>query len=288
MNNVFSTYHPAVSFLYLVVAVVFSMAALHPVYVALSFVGAFATSCVTRGCAKTLRALAWIVPLWVIVALANLVLSGSGMTELFSIGSYPFYVESLVYGMCSGGMLASVFLWFASYSECMDSDNSLALLGNVAPVISLMVTQVLRLVPQFLTRGHAALAVQKATSAAVPRDKKEQAQGRLRIVSILMGWGMEDGLERSDAMRARGYDCGVKRTTYKRYRFAAHDAVVVAAVVVLAAANGFLAWVACSQFTFYPTVSTLVVWWGYIPYLLLMVLPLILQVKEWLLWHSLR
>ncbi len=288
MNNVFSTYHPAVSFLYLVVAVVFSMAALHPVYVALSFVGAFATSCVTRGCAKTLRALAWIVPLWVIVALANLVLSGSGMTELFSIGSYPFYVESLVYGMCSGGMLASVFLWFASYSECMDSDSSLALLGNVAPVISLMVTQVLRLVPQFLTRGHAALAVQKATSAAVPRDKKEQAQGRLRIVSILMGWGMEDGLERSDAMRARGYDCGVKRTTYKRYRFAAHDAVVVAAVVVLAAANGFLAWVACSQFTFYPTVSTLVVWWGYIPYLLLMVLPLILQVKEWLLWHSLR
>ena len=288
MNNVFSTYHPAVSFLYLVVAVVFSMAALHPVYVALSFVGAFAMSCVTRGCAKTLRALAWIVPLWVIVALANLVLSGSGMTELFSIGSYPFYVESLVYGMCSGGMLASVFLWFASYSECMDSDNSLALLGNVAPVISLMVTQVLRLVPQFLTRGHAALAVQKATSAAVPRDKKEQAQGRLRIVSILMGWGMEDGLERSDAMRARGYDCGVKRTTYKRYRFAVHDAVVVAAVVVLAAANGFLAWVACSQFTFYPTVSTLVVWWGYIPYLLLMVLPLILQVKEWLLWHSLR
>lgn len=288
MSNVFSTYHPAVSFAYLIVAVVFTMAAMHPVYVCLSFLGAFGCSCVTRGCAKTVRSLAWIVPLWAIVAVANLLLSGSGMTELFSIGSFSFYAESLVYGACSGGMLASVFLWFSSYSACMDSDNSLALLGNVAPVIALMVTQVLRLVPQFLTRGQASLAVQKAATAARPRNKREQAEGRMRIVSILMSWGMEDGLDRSDAMRARGYDCGVRRTTYKRYRFARQDALVIVAVALLAAANAFLAYVACSQFRFYPTTSTLVAWWGYLPYLVLMVLPVVLQVKEWLLWRSLK
>ena len=80
MDNAFSTYHPAVSFVYLAVAVVFTMAAMHPVYVCLSFLGAFACSCVTRGCAKSVRSLAWIVPLWAIVAVANLLLSGSGMT----------------------------------------------------------------------------------------------------------------------------------------------------------------------------------------------------------------
>ena len=49
MDNVFSTYHPAVAFVFLACVIVFSMAAMHPVYVVISFIGAFIMSCVTRG-----------------------------------------------------------------------------------------------------------------------------------------------------------------------------------------------------------------------------------------------
>ena len=186
MTNVFHTYHPAVVFVFLASALALSMACLHPVFTALSLAGALACSCVCRGGRATLLSLRWIVPLCLVVAAANPFFVASGSTELFRIGQRAIYAEALLYGLCSGGMFASVFLWFASYSACMDSENSLALFGNAAPVVTLMVSQVLRLVPQFVSRGRAIADVQDSMSAAAPRTKKDAAQGRMRIVSVLM------------------------------------------------------------------------------------------------------
>ena len=126
---------------------------------------------------------------------------------------------------------------------------------------------------------------QDAVSAAAPQTKRQQTAGRLRIVSVLMGWGMEDGIERSDAMRARGYDCGARRTTYKRYRFGRADASVLAAIVVLAAVAGACAAAVCLRFSFYPTLSGWGAWCAYLPYALLMAVPSALRFKEWLLWR---
>lgn len=284
-RNPFATYHPAVAFAFLACTIVLSMAAMQPVYVALSFAGAVACSLVCRGARATAGSFAWIVPLWLVVTVANPLFSASGSTELFRIGVRAVYAESLVYGACSGGMLASVFLWFSCYSACMSSANSLALFGNVLPIVSLMVSQVMRLVPQFVARGRGIAAAQDAVSAAAPRTKRQQASGRLRIVSVLMSWGMEDGIERSDAMRARGYDCGARRTTYKRYRFGRADAVVVGAVAVLATAAGACAAAICLRFAFYPVLSGWGPWWAYAPYALLMAVPPVLRLREWLAWR---
>lgn len=285
-RNPFATYHPAVAFVFLACAIVISMAALQPVFVALSFLGALACSVVCRGARATAGSFVWIVPLWLVVAIANPLFSASGSTEILRIGVRAVYVESLVYGACSGGMLASVFLWFSSYAACMNSANTMALFGNVLPIVSLMVSQVMRLVPQFVARGRGIAAAQDAVSAAAPQTKRQQTAGRLRIVSVLMGWGMEDGIERSDAMRARGYDCGARRTTYKRYRFGRTDASVLAAIVVLAAIAGACAAAVCLRFSFYPTLSGWGAWWAYLPYALLMAVPSALRFKEWLLWRS--
>ena len=285
-RNPFATYHPAVAFVFLACAIVISMAALQPVFVALSFLGALACSVVCRGARATAGSFVWIVPLWLVVAIANPLFSASGSTEILRIGVRAVYVESLVYGACSGGMLASVFLWFSSYAACMNSASTMALFGNVLPIVSLMVSQVMRLVPQFVARGRGIAAAQDAVSAAAPQTKRQQTAGRLRIVSVLMGWGMEDGIERSDAMRARGYDCGARRTTYKRYRFGRADATVLAAIVVLAAVAGACAAAVCLRFSFYPTLSGWGAWWAYLPYALLMAVPSALRFKEWLLWRS--
>ena len=285
-RNPFATYHPAVAFVFLACAIVISMAALQPVFVALSFLGALACSVVCRGARATAGSFVWIVPLWLVVAIANPLFSASGSTEILRIGVRAVYAESLVYGACSGGMLASVFLWFSSYAACMNSANTMALFGNVLPIVSLMVSQVMRLVPQFVARGRGIAAAQDAVSAAAPQTKRQQTAGRLRIVSVLMGWGMEDGIERSDTMRARGYDCGARRTTYKRYRFGRADASVLAAIVVLAAIAGACAAAVCLRFSFYPTLSGWGAWWAYLPYALLMAVPSALRFKEWLLWRS--
>ena len=283
--NAFQTYHPAVAFAYLACAIALSMMTLHPVFSALSLAGAAACSAVCRGAQETARSLLWAAPLMIVVTLANPLFSAQGSTELLRLGPTAVYAESLAYGACSGAMLASVFLWFSSYSACMNSANSLALFGNVLPVVSLMVSQVLRLVPQFVARGRSIAAAQDAVSAAAPRTKRQQAAGRLRIVSVLMGWGMEDGIERSDAMRARGYDCGARRTTYKRYRFRRADGTVLAVVAFLAVVSGAFALAATLSYSFYPKMSAPAAWWVYVPYALFMAVPVVLQAKEWWLWR---
>lgn len=286
MTNVFHTYHPAVAFAYLACAIALAMACMHPVYAALSLAGALAASAVCRGLRATLLSLRWVVPVCLVVAAANPLFVASGSTELFRLGTRAIYAEALFYGLCSGAMFASVFLWFASYSACMDSENSMALFGNVAPTVTLMVSQVLRLVPQFVSRGRAISDVQDCVSAAAARGKREESGDRMRIVSVLMDWGMEDALERSDAMRARGYDCGSRRTTYARFRFGRSDAALLALVVVLAAASALCACAALANFSFYPTISGVAPFWLYIPHALLMAVPPVLWLHDWLVWRS--
>lgn len=285
MNNPFSTYHPAVAFAFLACAIALSMAALQPVISAISLAGAFACACVTRGRRHALRMLGFVAVAAVIVTAANMVFSSNGETALFRLAGRAFTFESLVYGLCSGLMLASVLLWFSSFSACIGSDASMALFGRAAPTVALMVSQVMRLVPQFVSRGRDVMAVQAAVSAAAADTKRAVAADRLRAVSVLAGWGLEDGLVRGDAMRSRGYGCGVRRTTYRRYRIRRADAAVIAATLALAALSAAGEAAAMCGFSFYPVLAGLAPWWAYLPYVLFMAVPAGLVLRERLLWR---
>lgn len=290
LPNVFATYHPAVAFCYLACVIVLAMAAMQPVCVALALAGALGCSCVARGPRATARSLLWALPMVVLALVLNPFFSASGSTELVRIGSRAIYAESLAYGACSGAMMAAVLLWFASYAACMTSEATLALFGRALPTVSLMVSQVLRLVPQFVTRGRAIRAVQRSISAAAPRDARAAASDRLRTVSVLMGWGMEDGLVRGDAMRARGYGCGARRTSYRRYRLTRADVGVLVVIAMLAIVSALALWQLAARFSFYPRLAldALAPWWAYAPYAALMLVPEVLAAREWWLWRASR
>lgn len=285
MHNPFSAYHPTVAFVYLATMICLAMLAFHPVYAGIAVAGAIAASCVCKGARRTMHSLWFVLVMWLIVALANFAFSQAGDTVLFELFGHAFRLEALCYGATMGAMLVAVIIWFMVYANVMDSEASAAVFGGVLPTVTLMISQVMRLVPQFIRRGAAVGAAQNAATAAAPRTKKQQTAGYARILSVLMGWGMEDGLVRSDAMRARGYGCGRTRTRYRRQRFAAGDGALLAIVLVLTAGNAFLAYVACGQFSFYPYMDTLVLWWGYIPYVLMAALPVIMFARERLLWR---
>ena len=99
-----------------------------------------------------------------------------------------------------------------------------------------------------------------------------------------MSWDMEDSLETADAMRARGWGAATKRTTYQRYRFRKTDAFACAFIAVLAVAAAASAVAACGEFKFYPRIDGLAPWFSYIPYVLLVALPTILEAKERRTW----
>lgn len=280
----FDTYHPVVAFVCMSAMLVFCMCAFQPVYIATSFLAALLYSVYLRGWRAAGKSMTWQLPLIVIIAVLNPLFSAMGSTELFKIGLRAVYLESLVYGLCMGTMLVTVMLWFSNAAHVLPSDKLMALFGNVAPTISLMLSMVNRLVPKLVSRGRQVATVQETCASASAATRREGAQRRMRQTSVLMGWSMEDSLDTADAMRARGWKAGVRRTTYSRYRLCKQDAVMLVAFCLLAALNVFLAYTCCVQFAFYPKLSQLVFWWGYLPYALLVFWPLLMQAGEWLRW----
>ncbi|MCD8316157.1 MAG: energy-coupling factor transporter transmembrane protein EcfT [Eggerthellaceae bacterium] len=107
---------------------------------------------------------------------------------------------------------------------------------------------------------------------------------RARMMSVLVGWSLEDSLETADSMRCRGWGSVRRRTRYRRERFSVGDAILLAIVIALGALASFLGFVATSQFFFYPELTALSVWWGYGPYLLFFLLPWLYILLEDLNW----
>ena len=272
----FSMSHPAVPALYIVLTLGLTMFSMQPVLIALSLAGGLAYGLATRGAARTLGALRWQLPVILIIALVNPLFSASGSTELFRIGMRAVYLESMVYGLCMGGLFVASVLWFGAAASMLEYDKVLALLGNAAPVIALMISMCMRLIPQFLRRGRTVLAVQDAID--VPgRSPADPVRSRLRSSSVLMGWGMEDSLERADAMRSRGWGAVPRRTTYARYRLGRRDIAALVGLALFGVAAVTVAWTATTQYSFYPQLSVPAPWPGYVVYAAWMALPCVLH-----------
>lgn len=272
----FSMSHPAVPALYMVLTLGLTMFSMQPVLIALSLAGGLAYGFATRGTVRTLGALRWQLPVILIIALVNPLFSASGSTELFRIGMRAVYLESLVYGLCMGGLFVASVLWFEAAASMLEYDKVLALLGNAAPVIALMISMCMRLIPQFLRRGRTVLAVQDAID--VPgRAPTDPVRSRLRASSVLMGWGMEDSLERADAMRSRGWGAVPRRTTYARYWLGRRDIAALVGLALFGVAAVAVAWIATTQYSFYPQLSVPAPWPGYVVYAAWMALPCVLH-----------
>ena len=296
----FDRYHPAVGLAYCTALLLLCMCAMQPVYVLLTFAGLSIWRASMLGARQALRGLLWQAPLVLVLAVANPVFVGQGSTEIFRIGAHPVYLEALIYGACQGFLLVNTLLAFSGAAKVVSADKFMALAGNVAPVVTLMVSMVMRLVPQFARRGADSLASIRACTAANGLGEASGAQGRqtaeapnglvrrrrrktqsvgeyLRLSTVLVGWGLEDSLEAADAMRARGWGSTAKRTSYVRYRFRAADGVALAFIAVLAVSAGVCAWAACAAFSFYPVAEGWVPWAAYLPYACLLALPVVAQ-----------
>lgn len=283
--NPFASYHPAIPFCYLLAASAFAMSAAQPVYAALSLAGACCCVSLVRGVRALTRA-GWLVGAIAVCTFANLLFVDEGTTVLFSINGRSLTLEAALFGACSGVMLAAVLCWMSSYASCVDGEATETLLGGAAPTVALMVSQIMRLVPQFARRGRMIESAAAATPVAAPRSAGERGGGHLRTVSVLVGWGLEDSLVRARAMQARGYAFGAHRTRYRRVRFRRADAVVLAVALALAAVNIPLVAIACGQYAFYPATSRLIAWWGYAPYAAFVFLPAALAIRERSRWRA--
>lgn len=278
--------HPLVPATCLAGTLLVSMFAIQPVLSYVSLVGAISFSLCCLGPRLTAERLRWQLPLLALVCLANPIFVRSGVTTLLVVGPVEVHAESLAYGACMGATLVSTLLWIECASRVLSTDRLLGLGGGPLPTVQLMLSMAGRLVPQLLARSREVGSTLDACTAGGGPSSGGKA-GRVRMTGVLLGWALEDSVERSDSMRARGWGAMDKRTGYQREALRARDALAAACLALLALGSAVLAWKACSEWRFYPSMPTLVPWLGYLPYCVLAAAPTAITLVDRARWARL-
>lgn len=267
--------HPVVAAVYFAAVIGIGTLVTQPVFVAISVAGALLYGMCLQGALSTARNLRWQLPIVALVCLANPLFSHSGATVVATLGPVTVRLEALAYGLCMGGSLVCMLQWVSNAACVLTEDRLLELSGSRLPVASTMVSMAIQLVPQLRRRygvvssARAACTCAQASATKGPsaaRGSGVRRMGYVNASTVLMAWAMEDSVERADAMRARGWEVGGPRSRYRLQTLRARDVATATAVGFLALVCALLAWVAQSQWSFYPTMPALVPWWGYVPY----------------------
>ena len=192
--------------------------------------------------------------LFLVLALANPIVSHNGKTVLFVLNNNPVTFESVLYGLNSAAMILGVLYWFRSFTQIMTSEKLLCITGALSPKLSLVLSMALRSVPMFGRQSKKITDAQKAMGLFSEDNIIDDIRGRMRVFSILITWALENGIVTADSMAARGYGSG-HRTQMRRFRFFPGDLaflmLTLGLLLVCSAAVG----TESLSFNFYPELS---------------------------------
>ena len=292
MKDTFSSYHPIINFLYFCTVIVCSMFFMHPVLLMISVAAAFTYS-VYLNRMKALRFnLIYLIPSMIAVALINPLFNHRGITILCYVRDNPLTLESILYGIATGLMFASVILWFSCYNTVMTADKLMYLFGRIIPASSLIFSMVLRFVPKFKVQITQISNAQKCVGRDVGSGTyMERARHGMKILSIMVTWALENAVETADSMKSRGY--GLKgRTSFSIFRFDARDTGIF---LIMIAFIGVLFAGACfgqNSIQYFPSIKmmeingfSILVYWIYF---IFCILPIALNIMEDIKWKHLQ
>lgn len=237
-RDAFSSYHPAVNFLYFGLVLFFTMCFLHPACLLLSLAAALRYAVCLNGRRAVRRSLRYLLPAALLAALINPAFNHQGATILTYLPSgNPLTLESIAYGLAAAALLSAVVTWFSCYTAVMTSDKFVYLFGRVIPALSLVLSMALRFVPRFQVQARAVSQAQRCVGRDVSDGSLlQRLRNGVTILSILLTWCLENALETADSMKSRGYGLP-GRTAFSIYRLDDRDQ---AALWWLGALGGYI------------------------------------------------
>lgn len=278
--------HPSVFFVYFICVTLPAMFLWNPVILLIALVSGIAVTFFTLKSGKKLRRIGLYLAVILISAITNPIFSHKGATPLFFINDNAVTAESIFYGACVGIMLTSVIAWFGVFSRVMSSDKYMCLFGRLAPGLSLTLSMAIRFIPIFLQRTKEMMSVQSAMRRS-DKGRKTKISLRLEVLSAMAGRSLEESVETSMSMKARGYGVG-RRTSFSPTVFTRRDGAAIALILPLFLLTVCGAGLGAVDFSFYPRVAmtdvTLlspVVW---LAYAALAFLPVIIIITEDVKW----
>lgn len=229
----FKDLHPAVLLLYYVFTIGFSVIILNPVCLCLSGVCAI-LSAVSLSGKKAAANLKYMLPMAAAAIIINPLFNHEGATILGYLATgNPLTLESIIYGLTAGLMIAAVLCHFSCFNKVMTSDKLVYLLGRVTPALSLVLSMALRMIPMFAAQTKRVSAAQRCMGRDIKTGSLvSRIRNGVAIMSIMITWSLENAVNTADSMKSRGY--GSKgRTAFSLFRFDIHDAIALAAELIL-------------------------------------------------------
>ena len=180
-------------------------------------------------------------------------------------------------------MFMSMMVWFGCYNAVLTSDKFTSLFGNLIPSLSLLLVMILRLIPSFARKAAQISGCRRSIGKGISDEAKlkEKVADGITIISALTDWALEGSIITGDSMRARGYGAA-KRSSFRIYRMTVRDWVLLVMILVLALAVILFA---NTSVEIIPVLKIPFVDWSFGLYCLFFLIPIILQIKEDVLWR---
>lgn len=223
----FEKCHPAVNFIYFAGVIAGTIAFQHPIFLAISFLCAFAYSIKRNGW----KALVFNLVLLPLVAAFALYYSsythfGATVLEQNMIGN-NMTLESLVYGFVLGSVVAGTLMWFSCVYSVFTTDKVVYLFGKVSPRLSLFLAIALRMAARIKKEAKKINTAQKGIGRGVSQGNFfQRLRNCIRIFSMLITWTIESLTTASESMRSRGSSLR-GRKAFSIYRFDDRDRAYV-------------------------------------------------------------
>lgn len=269
--------HPFVLFVYFFYVIFTAVFTFNPLFLLPALFGALLLLIILDGVKILKVSIAYFI-IFILIALSNPLFSHNGATVLFFINDSRITLESLLYGICAALMIVSALMWFNCFNKVFDSEKIMYLIGRIFPKLALVFSMTLNFIPQMIKEFKSINNAQKS----VDQSRIKRYTGSF---SAVITRSMENSIITSDSMNARGYMLK-GRTFFHRYRFSATDAIYLCVFTALFVLS--IIWK--SEIVFYPVIQMNLTTLNYISvitYMILVLLPFMLEVKEALKWKLL-
>lgn len=156
-------------------------------------------------------------------ALFNLIFNHRGNTPFLYVNDIPLTVDSLIYGLFTGMMIATLLMWFLMFNKFFDNRKIVYLIGGKFPSIALIISMVFCFYEKFLYKIDRIKEVWR-TFEKTGRLSKIKNAGI--VLSVLLSAMIEDSVDTAKSMNARAYG-KYKRTKYVPYKIRLDDILIL-------------------------------------------------------------
>lgn len=277
----FSKLNPKVTFLFFLLAIVLSLILFNPVLLLIGFICSFLYNIKLDKITYVKSFFKFILPMVILIALFNSAFSHYGDTVIFVLFGKNFTFESFFYGLCQGMLFAQMMMWISAYSRVVTSDRFLSIFANAAPNSAMIFSMVLSFIPRLRKNAR------EISDARMLCKEENKLKKSISNFSALITMTLEESIEISDSMKARGYS--KDRKSYSRYKFRIKDALIIVLLLLLFFAMLYFKIAGRITFVFEPKLSFYNFSFISIPiYFVFSSIPLIIDLWEDVKWIYLK